>query len=365
MNYKSVSALLFLLAFPLAAQPLTVGSFSGSGSGLMGQILTSTTIINTNAIYFPADFTRGDLFFRDAVYVRTSPTNYAEAQGNVLHLAPTRCWIDVEPAPPKYTNDNPNPLLGTWRLVATGDAVGGDGPSYASTALFGTDDLSLLGQSAILSDTIYVGEKVDCSKFTIPNNGYVKFYGINESNVPSGGADEAFIFAATNSGIGVIYHVDGAGNVTGTSPHDWDVPSGFIDNNDEMPMITKEVNRYTGTARWINHSRAARRTEQLENAVQVLISLVNTNGMTSTQIKRLNAISDLSSNDKNIVQVTTNYVPPTSWTSYHLARYATTYTNTLKKYLATIAAGKSNAVAPVWSPTVPTIPTQLQLRGVQ
>lgn len=191
----------------------------------------------------------------------------------------------------------------------------------------------------------------------------ISFLGVNTSNPPTAGAGTAYLYSATNGGTAEIFTLDGAGNLTQISPHADDAPTSLIDASDEMPNVTKEVNLYTGKARWINHSREARRVEQLLNAVQVLISMVNTNGLTALQITRLNNISELTPNQKNIISVDNNHVVPVSWTSVQNKRqldYAVNYTNEVALALET------TNTPPVWSPpAVEPIPQRLYDRGVR
>lgn len=207
------------------------------------------------------------------------------------------------------------------------------------------------------------------------SNSPIKFINVGATNAWSASATTAYIVAGTNGGGGTansaeIYTLDGAGNYTLISPHAADAPAGLDDNSGAaLDYIVRHHNVYLGAAEWINISRLARRTEQIENVLQIIIQQTSTNGLTALQIGRLNQFASLTPAEKNIVAVRTNFATAQSWSvvqNAERATYSAGFTNALTAYNAAVAAGDTNAVAPSWSPPpLYPVPPRLQARGVQ
>jgi hypothetical protein len=221
----------------------------------------------------------------------------------------------------------------------------------------------------IARNGVFTNTATATNGFIIPSaTGNISFIGVNQSNAPTTGATTAYLYAATNGGTAEIFAKDGAGNVTQISPHAFDGPTSLYDATDDMPMVSRDVNVYTGKARWINQSREARRVEQLSWAVKILAGLAVTNGMSASQINKIQTVMAWVQADIDIISVTTNWVAPVSWTSVQtnlLVTYQNSYTNAVVAYAAAVAGGNTNAVAPVWGPpAVQPIPASLSSRGV-
>ena len=261
-----------------------------------------------------------------------------------------------------------------------------------------------------------VGSVTASNGLILPGINYIKVSPVTATGHSQySGSGNAYIFGLTNGALQAeIYVKDGGGNVTLISPHSQEAPASLYDDADPFPNITSERNDYLGVIRWINKSREALVAqgviEIMANSYEAWcgiqaganVALLKNNNVWATN--RVNwASSAMGTNwyiamkefvkadqaGRNVMttETYTQYnartganLTQTSWSSVQnrlsnevfVAYAASTnaYASAVASYQEQVAAGNTNAVAPVYPGafvprTADLVPGWLWNRGVR